>query len=496
MPTSTKNGWLAAKKRGRDDEQIERDRKLALLQRQQKKQKGSAAIALKAAVAGKKKPSKKNSRGRASFDTLDSMADFVIDDNSVISDEEDASFDDEESLVDDDISSSSSSEDKNKTKKSVTTKERIASARDEILSLSSDDSDVGGDYSKISSFFSKSLKKYTNKPASLMQKPPRVASGAVSSKVKTKPNHSRKERTAKILGSNHVISLDNSDSDVDDSKMPARNPSIATSSKFSEDFGKEKDSHSDCGSLMSSSELFNVDGTGSSSPLPKPSKKPKPYLKEKLLDLEDTPLVPAAIRKKMKKYQPPTSKTLKKVKKEIDTFVEPTNAPIDLQDSSEDENEEEAMGADFVDTEEYNEDAVAAQSILATTNELSLLILRTMASWTHRAVDGMIVDGALALSSITKGDDSEQNDVSEGMKQRSENPLTSNQKADHTWISNDTMVQILPNVKLSEYQLIGINWLALLHGMRCEVVGGSKKEYTNVNGILADGSYFSLVISS
>jgi hypothetical protein len=493
MLTSTKNGWLTAKKRGRDDEQIDRDRKLAMLQRQDKKRKGKGATASEAVVAGKGKNSKNNSRSRASFETLDSLADFVIDDDSVTSEgEEEASVDDEELLVDDDISSSSS-EDKNKTKKSAVAKKRVVSARDEILSMSSSDTDDDEDCRKISSFFSKSLKKYSSKPASLIQKPQRVASKADSKKVKMNRSHSSlKEPKVNILGctisatDQHVISLDNSDSDMDDRKIPACNPKFAATSKISEESGKEKGSCSDSCSLMSSSELFNVAETSSSSPLPKLSQKSGTYVKETLLDLEDTPLVPSAIRKKIKKYQPPTSTTSKRTKKDNDISMEQANVPIDLQDSSGDENEEEGMGADFVDTEEYNEDAVAAQSILATTNELSLLILRTMASWTHGAVDGMIVDGALALSTITNGNDCEQRDV----EHSSETTLTTNQKADHKWISNDAMLQILPNVRLSEYQLIGINWLALLHGMRCEVVGGTKKEYTNVNGILADGSSF------
>ena len=33
------------------------------------------------------------------------------------------------------------------------------------------------------------------------------------------------------------------------------------------------------------------------------------------------------------------------------------------------------------------------------------------------------------------------------------------------------------------YQLIGVNWLALLHGMKCNIEG---KRNTNVNGVLAD----------
>jgi hypothetical protein len=53
----------------------------------------------------------------------------------------------------------------------------------------------------------------------------------------------------------------------------------------------------------------------------------------------------------------------------------------------------------------------------------------------------------------------------------------------HSWISQEEMRRICPKIKLADYQLIGVNWLALLHGMRVDV-GGSKD--TNVNGVLAD----------
>ena len=112
-----------------------------------------------------------------------------------------------------------------------------------------------------------------------------------------------------------------------------------------------------------------------------------------------------------------------------------------------------------------DDDARAASSILDTANALSAQVLNTLAGWSKGATDGMIVDGALALSTVGGGDAVD---------------------TDHTWISEETMKAILPDVTLSEYQLIGINWLALLHSMKCEVEG--TKKYTNVNGILADGT--------
>lgn len=121
---------------------------------------------------------------------------------------------------------------------------------------------------------------------------------------------------------------------------------------------------------------------------------------------------------------------------------------INLQD------DESSVGEDFVD-----EEAKAATSVLETANKLSALILKTMAKWSNSAVEGMIVDGAISLGEA-KG-------------------------RDHTWISQESLRDIVPpEIKLADYQLIGVNWMALLHGMKCEVEGN--QTYTNVNGILAD----------
>jgi len=54
----------------------------------------------------------------------------------------------------------------------------------------------------------------------------------------------------------------------------------------------------------------------------------------------------------------------------------------------------------------------------------------------------------------------------------------------HSWISQHEIRELLPQVKLADYQLIGVNWLALLHGMKVTLQGSKKK--TSVNGVLAD----------
>jgi len=64
---------------------------------------------------------------------------------------------------------------------------------------------------------------------------------------------------------------------------------------------------------------------------------------------------------------------------------------------------------------------------------------------------------------------------------------------DDLWISDETMKELMPNVKLAEYQLLGVNWMALLNRTMFgngKAGGGGKKGSRkggmNVNGILAD----------
>mmetsp|Transcript_4548 Transcript_4548/g.6555 ORF Transcript_4548/g.6555 Transcript_4548/m.6555 type:complete len:808 (+) Transcript_4548:927-3350(+) len=149
---------------------------------------------------------------------------------------------------------------------------------------------------------------------------------------------------------------------------------------------------------------------------------------------------------------------------------------IDNEDESgplfkeEPENEESSVGEED-EGEVYDEEKQTATNVLETAQELSAKIIQTMSKWAGQddgavASKGMILaDGALSLGNIGS-------EATESMNQSS-----------HEWISQEIMQKVLPNVKLSNYQLVGVNWLYLLHGMKCNIEG---KSNTNVNGILAD----------
>ena len=141
-----------------------------------------------------------------------------------------------------------------------------------------------------------------------------------------------------------------------------------------------------------------------------------------------------------------------------------------LDESSEEDNDPD---------EDYSQQKEAAMTVLKATELLSGQVVTAMNSWIsqkgedkddegagsgNKILQGIIVDGAISLGNLDAMA-SDSGDVE-----------------NHVWISNDTMKKACPNVTLSNYQLIGVNWLALLHGMKCNV---GKKD-TNVNGVLAD----------
>lgn len=134
---------------------------------------------------------------------------------------------------------------------------------------------------------------------------------------------------------------------------------------------------------------------------------------------------------------------------------------VELLDTSDEEDGDEE--------DAYSDPAAKeASSVLDKANALSAQILSTLTKWSASVETsvapelGMISNGAITLSTTV-----------------------ADRSHDHTWISKELMSEICPSVTLADYQLIGVNWIALLHGLKSETEGS--KSYTNVNGILADG---------
>ena len=192
---------------------------------------------------------------------------------------------------------------------------------------------------------------------------------------------------------------------------------------------------------------------------------------------------------------------------QLDQYKNDEHEEHDLEEEEEDDQDDGFVVHD-------SKEARQAASVLAKANELSAQVLQTMQTWTVPDASsnssssntmGLIVDGALALTHIHGDDDDDGTDgkgPNDGTKPATDEDgaADSNRRAatassslqPRKWISNELMRRICPNVTLAHYQLIGVNWMALLHGLQIDMGGGTNKKKkkknpkTNVNGILAD----------
>jgi SNF2 family DNA or RNA helicase len=169
---------------------------------------------------------------------------------------------------------------------------------------------------------------------------------------------------------------------------------------------------------------------------------------------------PAAKRKRLK-----NNKLEKKKKKKSRVVVALSDGEDVVSENDVEAILEESSSGEEEEQDAYqDEDAKEAGSVLQAANTLSAKVLQTMVGWQEADAasgtvpTGIIVDGALSV-------------------------VQCGNNASHSWISQELMQTICPEVKLADYQLVGVNWLALLHGLTCDVDG---KKGANVNGVLAD----------
>jgi len=165
----------------------------------------------------------------------------------------------------------------------------------------------------------------------------------------------------------------------------------------------------------------------------------------------------------------------RKEKKQKQTIVYKDDLEDDQSIIDVDGDDEEAQDEDEDDIfEVVNEEEQTAAEVLREANFLSAKIIKVVNEWCGGdggKVKGLILgegDGALNLGTGDGGG-----------------------AGDKTWISKETMKQVLPNVELAEYQLLGVNWMALLNRTTFGSTGSKKKTDSGdmgvaVNGILAD----------
>jgi hypothetical protein len=139
--------------------------------------------------------------------------------------------------------------------------------------------------------------------------------------------------------------------------------------------------------------------------------------------------------------------------------------PLELLDDSSDDDDDVDNSGEYVSKEQK-----AALEILKTAEQLSAQVFSAMKGWTtqtdssEKALQGIITDGAVTLGSVDAAAIAQ----------------------DHEWITSETMRKVCPEVKLADYQLVGVNWMSLLNGMSCEVGTRGNTKTTKVNGVLAD----------
>ena len=173
--------------------------------------------------------------------------------------------------------------------------------------------------------------------------------------------------------------------------------------------------------------------------------------------------------KKSKKQRPLKEK--KKDEKKTEIILD------DDEDSSTDVDET------GMDAEEYKDEGENdMQVILKAVNVLSYRIISRMARGVNSAnsntsddilLPGLIVDGALALSNLDN--------------------LNIEHSSSDRWISQDDILTVCPNLKLADYQLIGVNWLWLLHGLTCDLAAVGLNSRKDLSSATVNGTILLLV---
>ena len=185
-----------------------------------------------------------------------------------------------------------------------------------------------------------------------------------------------------------------------------------------------------------------------------------------------------------------THSTAKKGKGSVRGRGKKTRKTFFSDDSSVDDkgNDDEI---EIYEVESENEESKEAGSVLRTTNKLSSFILAQMTEWCTSSEDKKTVEvqkslgksGAFNIGAISRIDNDRNHSI-ESSARTVQLSKGIDFSAKPQWISREEVSQFCPGLRLSDYQLIGLNWLALLYTLtyRVEETG----QVSHVNGVLAD----------
>lgn len=452
-------GWLTTKRKGKDDEQIRRDQERALQARKATRAKSTSSTIK---PSSKKKSSTIKSKPIDKDDDLDG---FIVDDDEITEYSGESESEEEEAVIlprtsrksakHQPLELSSSSEEgvRQKPKKTI---------KNEPIELSSDEE---------STFLGSFPKRTSRPPAAMQWKAKRTVLRDASNRYveeKKQDDASSSDDSSELAS--RLVDIGKKKAPLFQRRKDSSDDDVTERSKVEDDSdvtpfkpGKLK-----LKAPGASKTILLDDSTDDDIPMrPKRSSDSRAMDFDDAMDSDEAAAIAYALAESTKTL--PKRKRLKNFK--LEKKKKKRRVIVDLSDGEdavlEDEDEvilEESSGGEEEQDAYLDEDAKEAGSVLQAANKLSAKVLQTMIGWQEADGDagsvptGIIVDGALSL-------------------------VHCGQNAYHSWISHELMQTICPEVKLADYQLVGINWLALLHGLTCDVDG---KEASNVNGVLAD----------
>ncbi len=533
--SSGSSGWFTTKKRGRDDAQIQRDKQKAMDARKARLSKGRNASKAKSISthSDSKSRAKRGSR-KLTAKSKGRQYDDESDDSFVADDESDIEFVESE-------------------EEEVFLEESEEDSDDEIVLEEDDESNDHDSIEEIESSPEKK-RKVTKRPAVVKPRSrqasriPRKKPGVITfdssssdeddehdSDINEPPKSTKftaKEKS-RLATKKKILITDLDDSSDDDEELlrpiektkPKQNLKTKPTTK-----AKAKPKLQSVKEAGATSRFFQARGGKKESSLTSPTifTKKRPKKREQFLDSSDDEKSPTTTKSSKILIEPSStsgngdlglsdtddeammealalSKAIAESKKEEEARQKAALVKHDKSKSGktiykEDPKSEEEDGDDGEDLEEVEEYRVVdekeleASYVLDAANNLSARIMSTMNRWfgagddSNDGLQGMIIDGAIAISaSKVKGQDSEGSFAEE----KKEDIIN---RGDEKLISDEVMKRVCPNITLKDYQLLGVNWMALLHSETFEMNGskeGKKKRKKggngrNVNGVLAD----------
>ena len=473
--SAANSGWLSTKKRGRDDDQIKRDQKIAQSFRRNRQNN-------KKRTTGTKKKNKNHSSDDESDD------DFIVElgsENEVASSSSESEIQQEEEGDDDDLIESDleiaagfNKKKRKPTKKTKNHNNNNSSSRKQT-SMKNGDSDSDDDFLADGvdrEVIFHGIKRTTKKVETILSS---SSDADDDDELSTEFSHLQKPKA--IIKSKTSTKRQNTiliDSSSEDDEEELFDPFTVKSSLEVDDNNNGITPNNNNNKKKTNSFLIDTDSEQEDMD---EAIALSIALKESK-DIHEKEQKRNKMKQLQKKRQQSQKKNNQKTKKKraVKRYVTIDDDDDDAQPKSDDESVQ-----DDEEQEEYvSKDKREASKVLEAATNLSENIRKIIkTSWPVDDTKDIASDGALAASSIISCSAEEK---------KEENSLTREQQRYSYWITNDEMRTVCPNVTLKEYQLIGVNWMALLHRMTFDIKANNsrsskRKRGTRVNGVLADG---------